>query len=385
MNRPPRSAALLLMTILTVGPLQASQPRHARSAAALDGRALEIVFARRSPGGSAIYAIGATGGNPRRLTQVRPVSWTCGCRSGDFDDHPAWSPDGGRIAFTRGSGVYVMNDDGGDAYRIASDPKAEDYDFSWSPNGELAFVRSRPVERGFVEQILIGSPNGDHSRSLTPASHRGYGSPVWSPDGHRLAYLATIIREDIGGATGLFVTSKEGGKAKLVASAASIASPSWSPDGSRIAFTAQRTRYDAADLRIVHIRNGRVSQLTRTLAYGTNVFGPRWSPDGNRILFTEAKRGQLFPEDGPKVFTIGGDGRDVFQAASNSYALGWSPNGREILLLEHYVEDGEPLSLSLMRVDGGGKLALAILDRPFDGLTQSPPSWRTQPVARAGS
>jgi Tol biopolymer transport system component len=385
MNQPARSAALLLITMLTMGLLHASQPRRARSAATLDGRALDIVFARRARGGNAIYAIGATGGNPRRLTPVRPLGWTCGCRSGDFDDHPVWSPDGRRIAFTRGSGVYVMNDEGGDAHRIASDPQAEDYDFSWSPNGELAFVRSRPGESGFVEQILVASRNGDHFRSVTPASQRGYGSPVWSPDGHRLAYLATIIRQEIGGATGLFVTSKEGIEARLMASAASIASPTWSPDGSRIAFTAQRTRYDAADLWIVQIRTGRVSRLTRTLAYGTNVFGPRWSPDGNTILFTEAKRGQLFPEDGPKVFTIGSDGRDMFQAASNSYALGWSPNGREILLLEHYVEDGEPFSLSLMRVDGGGKLALSTLDRTFDALTQSPPSWRTQPVTRAGS
>jgi Tol biopolymer transport system component len=381
MNPPHVAAAHLLLAMMVTGLLLASLPRAASSAPTPAARGQDIVFSKRTSGGAAIYAIGAEGGHPQRLTTVRRVTWKCGCRSGDFDDHPVWSPDGRKIAFTRGSGVYVMNDDGGHAHRIASDPKAEDYDFSWSPNGELAFVRSRPVERGFVEQILVASPDGDGSRSVTPASHRGYGSPVWSPNGQRLAYLATIIRKDIGGAAGLFVTSKAGGKAKLVASAASIASPSWSPDGSRIAFTAQRTRYDAADLRIVQIRNGRVSQLTRTLAYGTNVFGPRWSPDGNRILFTEAKRGQLFPEDGPKVFTIGDDGRDVFQAASNSYALGWSPNGREFLLLEHYVEDRKPLSLSLMRVDGGGKLALAILDRRFDGLAQSPPSWRAQSAA----
>jgi Tol biopolymer transport system component len=363
---------------MTIGLLQGSRPRPASSAPTPAAGSPDIVFAKRTSGGAAIYAIGAAGGNLEQLTTIRRVSWECGCRSGDFDDHPVWSPGGRRIAFTRGRGVYVMNADGGGAHRIASASDAEDYDPAWSPDGELAFVRSRPGESGFVEEILIASRDGNHSSDVKPASHRGYRRPVWSPEGDRLAYLATMIRKDIGGSTGLFVASRDGGKARLMASAASIDSPTWSPDGTRIAFTAQRTRYDAADLQIVAIRSGRVSRLTRVLGYGENIFSPQWSPEGERILFTQAKRSQLFPEDGPNVFTVSSDGRGMLRVATNAYALGWSPDGREVLLLDHYVDDGRPLSLSLMRVEGGGKRALAILDRAFDGLTQAPPSWRAQ-------
>ena len=60
------------------------------------------------------------------------------------DDHPAWSPNGRRIAFGREGALFVVPAEGGRARRLgrgfgdAADP-------AWSPNGKLvAYDYRRP-------------------------------------------------------------------------------------------------------------------------------------------------------------------------------------------------------------------------------------------------
>ena len=56
---------------------------------------------------STIYVMNADGSGQRRLTG------TAG-----FEDSPAWSPDGQKIAFGRDGGVYVVNADGSGERRL---------------------------------------------------------------------------------------------------------------------------------------------------------------------------------------------------------------------------------------------------------------------------
>src|SRR5206468_1460189 len=64
------------------------------------------------------------------------------------DEHPAWSPGGGKIALDRtpsggNTDVYVMRADGTHARRLTTNPK-EDYKPAWSPNGRrIAFTSLR--------------------------------------------------------------------------------------------------------------------------------------------------------------------------------------------------------------------------------------------------
>src|SRR5260370_7688345 len=63
------------------------------------------------------------------------------------DGDPAWSPDGTKIAFTRGlvpdaGAIYLMNADGSGQTRLTSGASASDYSPAWSPDGKrLVFVR----------------------------------------------------------------------------------------------------------------------------------------------------------------------------------------------------------------------------------------------------
>src|SRR5262245_66344011 len=77
-----------------------------------------IAFATdRDGGASEIYAMGADGGEPTRLT-----------RSSGDDLEPRWSPDGTLVAFTSDRDgdleLYVLKADGSDPSRLTTRPSA---------------------------------------------------------------------------------------------------------------------------------------------------------------------------------------------------------------------------------------------------------------------
>lgn len=91
--------------------------------------------------GVAIFTMDVDGGNRRRLTLKKLVP-------GVTDSHPAWSPDGTRIAFQRTtnaggtwrSDIWVVNWDGTGATNVTSSPAFREQAPAWSPDGSrLAF------------------------------------------------------------------------------------------------------------------------------------------------------------------------------------------------------------------------------------------------------
>jgi len=103
-----------------------------------------------------------------------------------------------------------------------------------SPAGDrLAFVSNRSGE----PEIWIGRADGSQARQVT--FHKGPPavSPRWSPDGHRLAYVTTV-----GGNQDIYVTRMDGTQAaRLTWEASQEENPSWSRDGRWIYFRSDRT------------------------------------------------------------------------------------------------------------------------------------------------
>lgn len=94
-----------------------------------------------SPGGTyGIYVINPDGTGGMRLTNHD--AW---------DDEPAWSPDGRRIAFTStrggsGADLYIMNADGTNVMRLTT--RAAVRQPTWSPDGLfIAFGQAPQCDR----------------------------------------------------------------------------------------------------------------------------------------------------------------------------------------------------------------------------------------------
>ncbi len=147
-----------------------------------DGR--KIAFSSGRNGNLDIYVVnsdcvlqpGGCAAGPVQLTTSR-----------GFDEWPAWSPDGRRLAFVSDRDgnveVYVMNSDGSQQQRLTNHP-ADDWPAAWSPDGRrLVFASNRD---GQWNLYVMGAGGGEPTRLTNdPGDER---EPAWSPDGRAIAF-----------------------------------------------------------------------------------------------------------------------------------------------------------------------------------------------------
>jgi hypothetical protein len=124
------------------------------------------------------------------------------------------------------------------------------------------------------------------STSEAYANNENYGSPVWSPDGTKIA-----VEKQVGSAHYIAVISADGlSNTNILGSAARVSKPAWSPTktlGSyQIAYESASGTGGFGYAQIYIAREDGTNQLQLTGAdTGGNDGAPVWSPDGTRIYF----------------------------------------------------------------------------------------------------
>lgn len=150
-----------------------------------DGRRIAAVRGRWAPDGSYDESLVVMRANGRR----RQVIFAGG---GGFIRHPAWSPDGGSIAFEHTDvsstgadpNLYILPAQGGSARLIAYDGGSQDHP-DWSPDGRL-IAYSWGLELGSDDTRVV-RPDDTGQAPVTDDPLVPDGWPAWAPSGRRLA------------------------------------------------------------------------------------------------------------------------------------------------------------------------------------------------------
>ncbi len=242
---------------------------------------------------------------------------------------PAWSPDGGKIAYAAGLSVgilqiYVMNADGTGQRQLTT----AGFNFvpSWSPDGTTIAYAHMDVlpapSRHF--NIWVMSADGTLKRPLTTAPDDD-AVPTWSPEGQQIAFTSNRA----GGRYQIWVMDSDGTNLRRLttayydpAVAADIEQkvPAWSPDGRYIAYWSgvEGTNPGTNLPRDVWVMEADGSH-PRRLTAGDD---PAWSPDGRTIIYPAMASGQL------AVGAIGPDGSNqrILFATNGWYGrASWQP------------------------------------------------------------
>ena len=245
----------------------------------------------------------------------RPVGEPLALTQGLGIRSAAFSPDGQRLAYSRGGWVAnvvrvpIFSDrpaTWADAQAVTAEHAYIEF-LDVSPDGKLLAVSS---DRRGNQDLWLLPPTGGEMTPLTTDATPDW-SPRWSPDGSEIAFYAYRS-----GNRDIWVMPSRGGPAQQITShPAQDMRPSWSPDGHEIAFSSQRTR------------NGRwiVSAKGGDARFVTEAGGDTgdWSPDGQALVIE--RQGSLY-----RVDKVSGEQMLIARTGDQPYSLRFSPDGQSL-------------------------------------------------------
>jgi len=242
--------------------------------------------------------------------------------------NPAVSPDGTRVAYESGRGIWVMNADGSGQRRVSDGTNSTtfaDSDPAWSPDGNsIAFSRYQAGDNDIWSTNL----DGTGQKNLTNTGGYDEMDPAWSPAGGEISYTRVGCDLD-GGISCVFKMGADGTDPVNLTPETRLpecpnqpgyfhrgasSEPSYAPDGTKIAFrgTAVCPHTSGTDIWVMNSNGGGKVNVTNDNGTGDNH--PAFSPDGKEIAFNSSR-----PNGSPTaVYVVGADGGAVSRPAAST-------------------------------------------------------------------
>lgn len=244
---------------------------------------------------------GATGGTITSSGGSGGVGGTGGQGgSGTGNGGGGSAPLGEHLTYTKSGDLYVARNDGSEEQMIRPGGAGDVTSPVWSPDGSrIAFIAR--TDNGSDWGLYVTDPDGGNEQTvLEPTAHPGIGAPAWFPDGERLAY-----HFNAGGHNDINVVSVDGTNDETIIGAASNdGAPAVSPDGATIVYQSDVALWTAN-------ADGTGAQvLVETLPELFTV-EPVWAHDGSLIYFSAGD----FEAD---IYQVRPDGTELTQISSAS-------------------------------------------------------------------
>ena len=196
-------------------------------------------------------------------------------------EHPTFSPDGGKIAFSKGGEqVWTTNADGSNA--IAPVANALGHDPTWSPDGTFIAYDHKNDQFGGWYDVNVANVGGG-TPAVLPANFAQWTFATWSPDGARLAYRSTVRDSVTMLDEGFIRVANRDGSGNVALPAKSGVNvyfyrPAWSPDGSRVAFEGFGEPPTPRAFEVYVQSTDGLGQMRAITSGGANS-EPDWRPD----------------------------------------------------------------------------------------------------------
>lgn len=215
-----------------------------------------------------------------------------------------WSPDGGRIAFSKDGDIFTMNPDGGNLINLTNSSGSDDREPAWSPNGQQIVYASN--QDGPWQIFVIPAGGGDATKITdVEADNR---QPYWVRSSGLLSGSESIVfTSNRDGNQEIYVMQTDGSDQRnLSNNAANDNQPVASPDGDLLLFTSDRDGNQ--EIYSIFSDGSGLTNLTNNSA---NDYLATWSSGSDWIAFTTNRDGNA------EVYVMTSSGDNPYNVTQN--------------------------------------------------------------------
>lgn len=170
-----------------------------------------------------VYLMNADGSNQRKLPHVNDVN---------YGQKMSWAPDATRLILIANGDIHSVDSSGGDLTRLTHDADGKG-SLSYAPNGtEIAFAKWKGRQDS---EVYVMNADGSNQRNISGDSNSVDITPMWSPDGCKIAFSRAL-----GGQYEVWIMNRDGTNQKNLSNDITRNDfvNAWSPSGGYLVYSS---------------------------------------------------------------------------------------------------------------------------------------------------